>query len=756
MISTILAVVAIVLAVWALTTRRRPEADLRRDIRLASLEDQLRTIRARLQRLEAAPAPGAAPEPGPAAAAPAPPEPAVAAPDMSPPPPPPVPAEPPPLPPPVPATPAPAPPRRLDLEQRIGARWATWVGVVAILFGVAFFLKWSFDNDLIGPAARVTLGGLAGLALLGAGLALHPRRDLPLLSEGLAGAGLGVLYLSLFGAHALYGLVGPGPAFVLMFGVTIAGAAISVMSHRQVTAVLSVLGGLLTPLLLRVPQPDERRLLGYLVVLNVLVLAVARFRSWPALTRLAWAGTAALCAPVLLPHPPGPHPLPRLLLLTGLWAIFVIALLWRERAEGRRGRELDLAVVVANAAGFFAVAYWTLEAWQPRAEVPLALGLAVVYRLVSADYESRVPGDEGTVLVHEGLVWSFLTIALPLALDGPWVTLGWAVEGLVLLWAASRLTTPVAPLGGVFALALATARAAVLDREWEPMGEPVWNLVYLVHLLVVAALAGAGWVARDVRPAAVAPLRPADLRNAAWVVAALLLGLLFWREPPDLWPATLLTAELLLVAALARWLPAPAWTAAAPLLAVVLLLRALDADDRLARDASAALLSTPLASRIAACAALVVAGRAVAGMGGSAWTGAVGRALPGLAGVVLLYVLSVNWTRHQDTLALAARRARDFAEVGRVEWRTQLGLSVLWTVYAALALAWGFLRGLPAVRYGALALFGLTVVKVFVVDLAAVSTVYRVGSFLVLGIVLLGVSALYQKARRPGPAEADR
>src|SRR5207244_1236850 len=54
-------------------------------------------------------------------------------------------------------------PRPIDLEQRIGARWATWVGVVAILFGIGFFLKWSFENDLLGPGARVVLGLVAGL-----------------------------------------------------------------------------------------------------------------------------------------------------------------------------------------------------------------------------------------------------------------------------------------------------------------------------------------------------------------------------------------------------------------------------------------------------------------------------------------------------------------------------------------------------------------------------------------------------------------
>ncbi len=76
-----------------------------------------------------------------------------------------------------------------------------------------------------------------------------------------------------------------------------------------------------------------------------------------------------------------------------------------------------------------------------------------------------------------------------------------------------------------------------------------------------------------------------------------------------------------------------------------------------------------------------------------------------------------------------------------------MGLSVLWTLYAGAALAWGFLRSAAVVRYAALGLFGLTIAKVFLVDLAAVETAYRIVSFLILGLVLLGVSFLYQRAR---------
>ena len=222
------------------------------------------------------------------------------------------------------AVPPPAPAPRLDLEQRIGARWTTWVGVIAILFAASFFVKWSIENDLIGPRARLGLGISAGLTLLAAGLALHRRRDVPYLSEGLSGLGLGLCYLSLYAGYAYYGLLPAGAAFGLMFIVTVLGTGVAVVSERQVTAVLALLGGLLTPVLLAQPEPNERVLLGYLVVLDLLVLAIARFRTWTALNRLAWAGTVLLLAPTFLRYPDASNPVARLVLLGALFLLFLL------------------------------------------------------------------------------------------------------------------------------------------------------------------------------------------------------------------------------------------------------------------------------------------------------------------------------------------------------------------------------------------------------------------------------------------------
>jgi uncharacterized membrane protein len=304
---------------------------------------------------------------------------------------------------------------------------------------------------------------------------------------------------------------------------------------------------------------------------------------------------------------------------------------------------------------------------------------------------------------------------------------------------------------------LAAWRIAAGDRWGAPGVDRVWNATFLIHVLGIVAMVAGGWLAARSRPGA-AWLTPARLRSLLWLLASLLLALLLWREPRGLWPATLLTAELLLVAWSARVSRAGGLLVAAPLLGAVVLARVLGADDREARAAAGALVSRPLLSRVAAGLALGVAGGWVARSAASAWAPRVGRAMSAAGGLTLLFVLSAGWTRHQDTLADEARRVGRGHLASEIRWRTQVGLSVLWAACASLALAWGFVRSRRGVRYAALALLGATAVKVFVVDLAAVRTAARILSFLVVGVVLLLVGLAYQKVRRrdasapPAPA----
>ena len=749
----VLAVAALIVALKALRDSQPRPGQPTPAERIAGLEERVRDLLYRVWTLEqqrdgAQPQPEAPPAPAPAA--PVPTEPAPLAQE--------------PLPSPAwsaaaaavqgaafhatPPPPAPAP--TLDLEQRIGARWTTWVGVIAILFAASFFVKWSIENNLIGPRARLGLGLSSGITLLAAGLALHRRRDVPYLSEGLSGLGLGLCYLALYAGYAYYGLLPAGAAFGLMFIVTVLGTGVAVVSERQVTAVLALLGGLLTPVLLAQQEPNERVLLGYLSVLDLLVLAIARFRAWTALNRLAWAGTVLLLAPTFLRYPDAPYPVARLVLLSALFLLFLLTPL--ARAWGHRARvdEVDLLIVAGTAAGYFWAVYVTLEAWWPLLEAPAAMALAILYIALAGFYRRRVPGDDETVGVLMGVACGFLTLAIPLALKGPWIMLAWAAEGAVLISVAPRLVTPVAAWGGTLGLFLAAVRVVAVDKWGSAYWTPVWNPTYLAHLLSVVAILLAGQLALALRPGQLLRLSREGLRSTLWVMASLTLSVLLWREPQGLWPAGLLIAQLLALGFLARVAPSPAFVVALPLAAFTVLVRNLGADDTMARASAEQLVNVYTLMRVLACVAVAVAGGWLAGSGAARYADPVGRALTGTAGVVLLFVLSQAWTRYLNVAIKDMRRPAQSAQASELRWRMQLGLSMLWTVYAAATLAWGFLRRSVALRYAALCLFGLTIVKVFFVDMASVKTAYRMLSLLVLGVVLLLVGLLYQKASRPG------
>ena len=646
------------------------------------------------------------------------------------------------------AMPEPPPPAGLSLEQRIGGRWATWVAIVALLFATGLFLRWSFERGLIGPMARVVMGAIGGVLMLAGGVWLRHREDLRVLSLGLTGGGLGALYVTLYAAHGIYGFIPAPVAFGLMGTVTALGAVLAVAMRQQATALLAILGGLLTPILVSTEHPDERVLLAYLIVLDAMVLLIARHRSWPALNRLAWAGTLLLLLPVFVVETVPEHPLARLVLLTILFALFAAVPLVRAWADRVPVERLDLLFVVGNAAAWYGALYATLEVWRPRLEGPAAIALAALYLLVGVRHRARVREDAMAETAHLGVAAVLFALAFPLMLDGPWVTLSWAAQGVAFAWIARTSPDLVPRAGAALLLLLAVVRAAFLDPYWYPVDVPVWNVSFAVQLAVVAALVAAGLLAQRGE----AWSEEADARSAAFFVAALLLALLLWREPPRPWPPVLLGIEMLALAWLGGVTRSFSMHLGAAVLGGVLFVRLFVADRDLAREAAVSLVNGPLLLGIGAAAAMAIAGTLLrAGRSPGSRGPDAGAILQGAAGATLLVALSLGWHDHMGARTdVASRRGRD-ETVRHLAWMHGVGLSVLWTVYGAALLGWGWIRDAARVRYAALGLLGVVVLKVFLVDLAAVEAIYRVLSFAVLGLVLLGVSFLYQR-RRAVPA----
>jgi len=130
----------------------------------------------------------------------------------------------------------------LRLEQRIGTQWILIAGIITVIVGVGFFLKYAYDNAMVGPLGRVVIATMAGLIALTAGEVTR-RRNYDIVAKGVTALGFAILYAAVFSAYRFYGLIGSTPAFVLAILVTAAAMLYAVSLNEMLIAVLSLLGG---------------------------------------------------------------------------------------------------------------------------------------------------------------------------------------------------------------------------------------------------------------------------------------------------------------------------------------------------------------------------------------------------------------------------------------------------------------------------------------------------------------------------------
>jgi uncharacterized membrane protein len=188
--------------------------------------------------------------------------------------------------------PLPAPAAKEDLETRIGSRIFNRIGIVAVLIGVAWFLKIAFDNRWLGAVGKVSAGLLAGLGLY-AWSERFGRHGYLAFSYSLKAVGAGLLYLSLWGAWSLFHLLSLPAAAAAMILVTAGNGALAWRRESEWLAFYAAVGGYLTPLLLSNGQNHEAPLFSYLLLLNVAALALLAVRPWPRLALGAFLATTA-------------------------------------------------------------------------------------------------------------------------------------------------------------------------------------------------------------------------------------------------------------------------------------------------------------------------------------------------------------------------------------------------------------------------------------------------------------------------------
>src|SRR5260370_13749401 len=174
-----------------------------------------------------------------------------------------------------------------SLESKSGKLWLNWIGIIAILGGVSYFIKYAFDNNWIGPGGRVAIGLILGISVV-LWSELFRRKKQAFFSYSLKAVGIGILYLSLWGARQFDPpLIPVGVAFGAMIVVTLATVIMAYAQDAQILALYALIGGFLSPLLVSTHHNEEIVLFTYVAILDLGVLALAVLKPW---RRLLWGG----------------------------------------------------------------------------------------------------------------------------------------------------------------------------------------------------------------------------------------------------------------------------------------------------------------------------------------------------------------------------------------------------------------------------------------------------------------------------------
>ncbi|MEO4047094.1 DUF2339 domain-containing protein [Pseudomonas sp. CAU 1711] len=434
----------------------------------------------------------------------------------------------------------PKPPRQPSTIERGFALAKAWllggntvlrVGVVLLFLGLAFLLRYATEGMVVPVELRYAGVAASAIALLGLGWWL--RRRNPNYGLMLQGAGIAVLYLTVFAAMRLHPLLDPKLALGLLVLVTAFSAILAVAQNALGLAVAAALGGFAAPILTSTGSGNHVALFSYFILLNAGILAIAWFKAWRLLNLVGFVGTFGIgFAWGLRSYTPellwSSEPFLVLFFLTYV----AIGLLFARRKlreapdapqerdallRWSRGRAdyVDGTVLFGPPLVGFGLQYAIVQHLEFAAAFS-ALGLGLFYLGLALVLRGR-----NVLLLMEtclalGVV--FGTLAIPLGLDARWTSAAWAVEGAGIYWLGLRQGRTLAR---AFALLLQIGAALAFLGQLDLGQEQLLDGAPLGALMLGAALLFSHW---QLRRAPVEASRGWERRGLPWLAVA---GLVF-------------------------------------------------------------------------------------------------------------------------------------------------------------------------------------------------------------------------------------
>ena len=684
-----------------------------------------------------------------------------------------------------------------DLEKFIGENLINKIGVLILVLGISYFVKYAIDKDWINEPARVGIGVLCGALVMG--IAHKLRKNYAAFSSVIVAGAIAIFYFTIGIAFHDYHLFNQTVAFSIMVIITAFSALISLSYNRIELAILSLIGGFAVPFMVSTGEGNYVVLFTYISILNVGILALAYYKKWNLVNILSYIFTILLYGGWLLQElqTEKPHYLGALIFGFVFYFIFILMNIINNIRTKGEFSTAQLTILTSNTFLFYAAGMAILHDYHPELRGLFTTIIALLNLAYAWFLYKKFGLDKKAVYLLIGLTLTFITLAIPIQFEGNYITLFWAAEAVLLLWLSQKSEISSYRFGSVIVHALMII-SLVMDWNKYYNGDAVLNIVlnpiFTTGLFAVISLFAVSHLLKDesegVKLLGI-PFNPEKYKKLVFglgYVIGYLVGIFevtyqsnYAITNPSSAAALPVVYHLIFFALLARHLvkkKTEAGYQGATLIAVINIVLFAFWFSNYAFSEHEDIMTFGTGKSIAfylhyiSLLIIIYFGFLLYRMNSEklilsmfnkkffAWT----------AAFLVIYIASTELMIHSikllnspvtidqihksdlfkvekpDVGYIRQTIALENIEIARTKI-VKTGFPVLWGILAFVFLIVGIKKQTKTLRIIALTLLGLTIMKLFIYDISNISETGKIISFILLGILILIISFVYQKIK---------
>lgn len=674
---------------------------------------------------------------------------------------------------------------KAQLEQFIGGNLISKIGVLILVIGVAIGAKFAIDHELISPLTRIILGYLVGIGLFAFAYTLKEKYNA--FSAVLLSGAMAILYFITFAAFSFYQLISQEIAFGLMLLFTIFTVLAALNYKQQFIALLGLVGAYAVPFLLSQNSGNIQFLFIYISIVNVGILVLSVFQYWRLLFYTAFFFTYAIVLTWLWGRYTPVHFQLTLVFASLYFLLFYASAIAYKLKYKQAFNWRDISLLSLNSFVYYGIGYVLLMEHEQGLHF---LGLftvfnALIHFVVAYLIHKQAKTDTSLFYFVAGLVLVFITMAAPVQLDGNWVTILWLAEAVLLFWLARYKALKVYEY---MSYALMLLGFVSLLHDWsvgyrayfsEPTDrlQPIFNIHFLTSIIAIAGFAAIFYLSQKIK----STYNNWVFGAFTYIIPSLLILITyasFYQEIASYFGQLRMLSEIKLrnsdaanegvyynynlPALKTSWIFIYSFVFASALnflnqykikdqiLTIASLLISAFVIVLFLQDGLGALTSLSqnyydenltkffnisnfnLTIRYLSFAALALL-----------LYSCVKQAKTNL--IELSLTKGIHLALHFVILCILSNELIHLFTLGDYTLNYNIGLSILWGLYALGLIVIGIWKHKQHLRIAAIVLFAITLVKLFLYDISHLSTIAKTIVFVALGILLLAISFLYNK-----------